>query len=151
MTHSPQDPEPENGPDALAGSLSRLFRAGPVPDRVDRVVAAAARERLTPAPRRRWQPLLLGAAGLAAAAGVAWMVWPTRTDPDSPTPSREVARVERWDVDGSGRVDILDALALAREIESGDAADSAWDLDGDGTVDQRDVDAVGQRAVRIDP
>ena len=168
MTTSSPIPDPERSPgeardalapEALAEELSRLLRPGPVPERVDRAVIDAARARLTLAPTRPWRPVLVRAATLAAAAGVALVLWLGRgrfgDQPDrGPGPGSgysDLARVERLDVDGSGRVDILDALALARAIESEDvAADLPWDMNGDGTVDQRDVDVVAQRAVRID-
>jgi hypothetical protein len=53
------------------------------------------------------------------------------------------------DVDGNGRVDVLDAFKLARFVESPGGADMQWDINGDGTVDSADVDAVAFSAVRL--
>jgi hypothetical protein len=56
--------------------------------------------------------------------------------------------VAREDVTGDGRVDILDAFALARRIERADVRQP--DLNSDGRVDQRDVEALAARAVRLE-
>ena len=56
----------------------------------------------------------------------------------------------RADIDGNGRVDILDAFRLARSIEARGPVDRKWDLNGDGRVDQADVDLVACAAVRLD-
>lgn len=54
------------------------------------------------------------------------------------------------DIDGNGRVDILDAFALARRIRSGAALREEWDFNGDGRVDRGDADVVALAAVRLD-
>jgi hypothetical protein len=56
-------------------------------------------------------------------------------------------RFERADVDQNGRVDILDAFALARRIQQGTAG--GFDFNGDGVVDKLDVDFVATQAVRL--
>jgi hypothetical protein len=53
----------------------------------------------------------------------------------------------RRDVDRNGRVDILDAFALARMIRQDDSAFN--DINGDGRSDQRDIDLVARDAVRL--
>ncbi len=53
------------------------------------------------------------------------------------------------DIDGNGKVDILDAFALARHIEGKQPADRTWDFNGDGLIDRRDVDTVALAAVRL--
>jgi len=53
------------------------------------------------------------------------------------------------DIAGNGRVDILDALALARSIKDNRVTDQPWDFNGDGAIDRQDVDAVAQTAVRL--
>ena len=45
-------------------------------------------------------------------------------------------------------MDILDALALAREIDRGTA--SQFDINRDGRVDRLDVQAVAAHAVRLE-
>jgi len=54
------------------------------------------------------------------------------------------------DIDGSGRVDILDAFTLARVLDERRAVERKWDVTGDGKVDRADVDAVAMSAVRLD-
>ena len=56
-------------------------------------------------------------------------------------------RFESADVDQSGRVDILDAFALARRIQQGTAG--GFDLNRDGVVDKLDVDLIAAQAVRL--
>jgi len=54
------------------------------------------------------------------------------------------------DIDGNGRVDILDAYVMARGLANeGTPPNPAWDINADGTIDQRDIDAVAQSAVRL--
>ena len=53
------------------------------------------------------------------------------------------------DIDGNGRVDILDAFTLARHIEARQPAEAMWDFNGDGLIDRRDVDTVALAAVRL--
>ncbi len=54
------------------------------------------------------------------------------------------------DIDGNGRVDILDAYAMARGLANESSPPNpAWDINADGTIDQRDIDAVAQSAVRL--
>jgi len=59
------------------------------------------------------------------------------------------AAIAREDVDRNGKVDILDAFALARKLQQGRTAGTALDLNGDGVVDQRDIDWVAARAVKL--
>ncbi len=52
------------------------------------------------------------------------------------------------DLDRSGRVTILDAFALARQLDSG-SSPAASDFNGDGLIDRGDVDAIAMLAVRL--
>ena len=54
------------------------------------------------------------------------------------------------DIDQDGRVDILDAFALARHIESPRETVGEWDMNGDGTVDRADVDVIARAAVSLE-
>ena len=56
----------------------------------------------------------------------------------------------RTDIDHNGRVDILDAFKLARQIESSNVQNKKLDFNGDGIVNQEDVDIVAMAAVHID-
>src|SRR5690606_29518660 len=66
------------------------------------------------------------------------------------------APAQPWDIDGSGRVNMVDAFVLARAIAAeeargdGSTPSALWDVTGDGVVDSGDVDAVAMRAVRLD-
>lgn len=64
-----------------------------------------------------------------------------RQEPQQPA---SVAR----DLDGNGRVDILDAFAIAREIQSG-RNQPGFDINGDGRLTQADVNEIAQRAVTL--
>lgn len=83
---------------------------------------------------------------LAAAASFAIGAWVSQTllhhKPGGP------ASLAREDINGDGRVDILDALALSRQIDRGTAG--RFDLNGDGRVDQQDVQAVAAHAVSLE-
>jgi hypothetical protein len=54
------------------------------------------------------------------------------------------------DLNGDGVVDMLDAFALARELEADAASRPQHDLNGDGVVDGRDVQILAARAVNLE-
>ena len=53
------------------------------------------------------------------------------------------------DIDRSGRLDIIDAYALALRLKSGEPVEAEWDINGDGKVDDEDVDEIGRRSVAV--
>jgi len=116
----PTTEQPETLPPALASRLRRLDRAEAILDpRTDRAVLEAARSYFAARPaaartrRSRWAlPLGAAAAVLLAAVLVRPIVFHT--------PSAD-------DVDGSGRVDVLDVLALARMRAAGGEASGISD------------------------
>jgi anti-sigma factor RsiW len=117
-------------------------------------VRAAAREAAVRgrAVRRRRQ--LRRTVAASAAAGLAGMaLWIGLEGPDA-SPSRRMADAAAHtvapDVNGDGRVDVLDAFAVARVIEAGGAPEPGWDLDGDANVDRRDVELIARAAVALD-
>ena len=124
-----------------------------VPPRVDEAVLAAARRQLARGRRvalaRKW------AMGGALATAVVLVVAFALIGPGL-LPHRERVRlpaapmVAREDVDRNGRVDILDAFALARRVESAGEFDVGWDMNDDGLVDSEDVDRVAMAAVKLD-
>lgn len=142
----PYDPNLE-APQGLMNDLKTLY--GPqsaIPPAVDEAVLARARREMV---RRRRRRLALRWARppAAAAALILWFVASPFSTPDVAPRSMEVAA---QDIDGNGRLDILDALALARNIQTDRTADQPWDFNGDGVIDRHDVDTVAQSAVSLD-
>ncbi len=102
------------------------------------------------AARRRSKLLrLVGLTSTLAAAAVALMIWvrPPGGNVDGQRPLASANSLKE-DVDGNGRVDILDAFAVARQLQRGNSV-VAVDLNGDGRTTQADVDALAQRAVML--
>ena len=161
-------------PDTLPQAVLDALRAcdGPVPlagEDYDQAILAGAREHLSAVRQRRRSRWVLtwaltGGGSVAAAAAVAVAFWigmdhngsspmgdpmaasenavPLGTPPPRPaTPG---------DLDHSGAIDILDAFALARQLESGDApAVTLADMTGDGRVDDLDVEYLASLAVAL--
>ena len=125
-----------NLPERLKGDLKALFAASvEVPVEVDRKMLAKAQRRMRRP--RRIVALRRFAAGAAAAAAIVIVVWLAGLF------------TNRADIDGSGRVDILDAFVLAKRIEAPEELTAELDINRDGVVDQKDVDEVAMRAVRL--
>jgi len=130
----PTTEQPETLPPAIASRLRRLDRAEAILDtRTDGAVLEAARSYFAARPaaararRARWAvPLGAAAAVLLAAVLVRPIVFHT--------PSAD-------DVDGSGRVDVLDVLALARMRAAGG--------DASGITDAR-IEELAYRIVALD-
>jgi len=138
------DPEAEL-PEPLRRALRRLGPAEDAPSALERSVLDAAAPFLAAArARRRRRRIGLLALPLAAAAAlVLWLGSGLRRS------AREAASGPTTaDLDGNGRVDILDAFQLARELEHGGAPREP-DLDGDGRVDRADVESLARLAVRL--
>ncbi len=144
-------------PPALVRDL-RALQAPPsaIPPTTDEAIFARARRQMSG--RRRSRLLVRWAVPPAAAAAVImWVVFNPLVTPDvddspnieaaDPVATRQIA--DHRDIDGNGRVDILDALALARHIKDNRVAEQPWDFNGDGAIDRRDVDTVAQSAVRL--
>ena len=131
----PTTEPPETLPPAIARRLRALDREQPIVDpRTDRAVLDGARSYFQARPaasrprRARWS-LPLGAAAAALLAAV--LMRPLMLE------SPEAAD----DVDGSGRVDVLDVLALARMRAAGG--------DASGITDAR-IDELAYRIVALD-
>ena len=114
-------------PQPLIDKLRRLDRApGVITARVDRTVAATAREHFSVRGARRWRRHgAWGAIAACAVLAVALAIGRQALDGEPALYS---------DVDGSGRIDIADVLALARS--------------GSG-VDEADLDAFAWRVVAL--
>jgi hypothetical protein len=140
------EPEPRV-PEELARDLTARFGTGvPVPPALDRRIVAGARATFARRRRRRAAWWI----GSAAAAIFIGCVLLPLLGPQAPEEPRagEVARAE--DFDGNGRVDIVDALLLARRVEKKSPLHASWDMNRDGTVDRRDAEAIARAAVRLE-
>ena len=115
-----------------------------IPPAIDRVIANAARQRLEKpsGARKIFSRWLLWPALATACVAFALLLFLTSRLSNTSTFARE-------DLNRDGRVDILDAFALARQIRDGGAAPAALDLNGDGVVNQRDTEIIAARAVAL--
>ena len=132
-------------PSGLASELKS--RHGPVPEipeAIDRAILTDAQRHLHQTipvrarANRRWRFAVIGSS-VAAACMLLFAL--NRQEPQQPA---SVAR----DFDGNGRVDILDAFAIAREIQHG-RNQPGFDINGDGRLTQADVNEIAQRAVTL--
>ncbi|MDB5171934.1 MAG: hypothetical protein JWN51_707 [Phycisphaerales bacterium] len=134
-------------PTRLRDDLLRLHApAVPVPPRID--AAILSRAKADYARRLRWRPVVRWTAVAASIAAIVAITFTLRFMLHHP-PSPQLARFAPGDVDGNGRVDILDAYLLAKRMAAGAKTDPAWDVNGDGVVNQKDVEWIANRAVRI--
>jgi len=120
-----------------------------VPPSIDETVLMAARRRLTSQARSgarwfRWRLRAVATALIVAAAIL------TRLSTNRPTPLPNQAAFIPGDLNHDGQVDILDALALAKQLKSGPPPGAQLDINGDGIVDERDVATIAARAVRLE-
>ena len=152
----------EELPDAVKAALRKRF--GPVPDvpsDINQSILADAKRHfeqndpaaLRPTKRRRvsvWQWTSIGCT--VAAACVLFLAMKAQQ------PQSEISFAAKSnavlgdaeltsDVDFNGRVDILDAFAMAREMRSGHAG--FRDMNRDGRFDQLDIDIVAREAVKL--
>lgn len=138
-------------PAGLAEGLRGLYEAPVVPESVDRAVLALARARAgsggSHRRRRRIDWRVGGALAAAAGLALATTVWMFGEVGGARGPGRVGPM---GDVDGSGTVDIVDALVLTRAIDGGLALQANWDLTGDGRVDLADVDRIATESVRLE-
>jgi len=126
----------------------------PVPPQVDEAILGKARQHMA---RRRRAWMVLRRAGLigtaaAAAVGLAvliWKPWHGQGGRSAEPLSARVALLDPKDIDRNGRVDILDAFSLARQVKAGGQLQRVQDVNGDGVIDEKDVDAVAMAAVSL--
>jgi hypothetical protein len=113
-----------------------------VPPALDEAILKQARDHFTSKPEptkfrfRNWVAL----AGATALIAIAIFILPR---------SKPTATTARHDINRDGQVDILDAFALAKSIESGQSG-QAHDQNDDGKLDDADVRAIASAAVRLD-
>ena len=138
---------------AIAAELRGAAIVPPaIPEEIDQRILWNARKRaaqIRRADRRGYRTILRPAWAAAAAVLLALAgVEVCRRDMVLPR-SLTTAQLAKGDIDADGRVDIVDALQLARAVEARGAVDPAWDVNADGVVDERDAEAVAMRAVAI--
>ncbi|HEX8522973.1 MAG TPA: dockerin type I domain-containing protein [Tepidisphaeraceae bacterium] len=125
--------------------LAALYGRSPaMHGRVDDAIVNAARAQLL---SRRRRTTLYRVGSLAAAAAVilfALQLGLLRSHHAAPQPLAVAAQ----DLNQDGRVDILDALYLARALERAQSQ-ASWDFNRDGQVDRKDADAIAASAVRL--
>ncbi|MFH1719778.1 MAG: dockerin type I domain-containing protein [Planctomycetota bacterium] len=155
MEHFDEDSSLKVSP-RLSADLEGLFKPQvQVPPEVDRAILDRAGEHfagLEPGKDRRrllhWRHLWRVA---AAAAVIIFAFSLDLTKKQQPPAGRSVRSESRAvDIDRNGRVDILDAFKLARQIESTTTAEESYDVNGDGLVNRGDVDFIAFAAVRLD-
>jgi hypothetical protein len=110
-----------------------------IPPAVDEAVTRSARAHLGKPERRRpsWLRLILWGSAPATAMLVFLLL---RHSPGN---------FAREDLNHDGKVDILDAFQLARELHSGSPPSPSHDVNGDGLVNQLDVERIAAHAVKL--
>ena len=153
----------DNGlPDSVRATLKNCYGPVPgVPSEIDNAILADARRHfeqhgpatLRPARRRRvsaWQWTAI-ASTVAAACVVLFALRPPQPNQESSVADRSDASPLddelRSDVDQNGRVDILDAFVMARQLRDGSG--EARDFNHDGRFDDLDIDFVAREAVKL--
>jgi hypothetical protein len=155
----PNQPDFDDLPEALIADLraAAARRTPAVPAALDEAIVRDARAGF--ARRRRFRLAGRGAIAAAAAAAAVLIALPLLRNGAPPTqhaastapvPTQVLGVMPAGeDVDGSGKVDILDAFVVARLIDVQQEIDEAYDVNGDGKVDQADVDRIALVAVDV--
>lgn len=148
-SRQPDDAE-LNAPPKLVAALQKS-RQRPIfiPRSTDERILRAAREHLQKpeSPRFNWLRIIwwgTAAAAIALLALLASQLW------RRPSVS-QISQVNtlREDINHDGRVDILDAFSLARQLKAGTQPTASTDVNGDGVVDERDVATLAAKAVEL--
>ena len=169
MDNGQRNHETLEGPPRLAAALKQLRPESIfVPPTVDEAVLKVARQHLCRPERKRanWFRLMPWTVAGAAVAVAVLLVSPYAKDFLRFGPSRKTAS-RGWqnnsgtqsqsqglasaseDLNHDGKVDILDALMLARKLQGAHIFDPHLDVNGDGIIDHRDVEAIAAHAVSL--
>ena len=163
--NQPNEDERIDAPEELIDALAdlhneRIF----IPPSIDESIMAEAKKHLKPAQAQRKQSNLIAWSGwgVALAASVVLVASltiqnqkPAISEMADSTPAPEAvvasanAPFEREDINQDRSVDILDAFALARQLESGGPVQTKLDFNNDGIIDRGDVDWIAQTSVKI--
>jgi hypothetical protein len=162
-------------PPRLIAALRQLPKESVfVPRTVDESLMKAARQHLFRSERKRpsWFRLLPWSVATAGLVAVLFLVYPRAKEfRTGSTSSRSTKSVQRgsentgesgvkWqshgladvreDLNGDGKVDILDAFMLAKKLQGAPSSDSRFDVNGDGVIDRRDVETIAAHAVSLE-
>jgi len=137
----------------LSADLNALFQPQiEVPPEVDRAVMDRAHKHLTPLQSGKSKSLRIHWGWrIAAAAAVIILAFSLDlTKQTGPATNRfSLDETQAADIDRNGRIDILDAFKLAKQIESAGPDETEWYIICDGLIDRSDVDLVALAAVRL--
>lgn len=130
---------------------------------LDQEIDAAAELHFNTRRRGWWIGPRSAVAGLAAAAALGLVVWIQPWQSSDPQPMAagpapaDLATTPlsiRGDINADGTVDIIDALVLARAVESDQPSEAIAlidaDFNGDGVVDSLDADTLATGIVRLE-
>ena len=120
-----------------------------IPPQVDQAVLQKAMKALARTKRTRRPRIGKPVAWIAAAASVALVVGiGALLRSTSKAPQQTILAAIPNDLDHNGRVDILDAFHLARQLDA-DIAPTLGDINSDGRIDRADVEAIAMKAVAL--
>lgn len=159
------EPQFDSLPKPIIDALREMDGPAVMPDPIrDADVLSGARQHLAGAvPRRRsrWRLAITGATSgaVAAAAMVGIVVYignpasePIAMQADEMAMTKAMPTITAppmpGDINHNGSVDILDAYALAKRIETGQV-DEMHDLNANDQIDQHDIDWIAHRAVAL--
>lgn len=127
-----------NLPERLLQDLKDIYApAVQVPRETDEKMLLMAERRCSAQARmRKLSVLARAAAAVAAIVVVSFLMIPSRSSVTG-------------DVDGNGKVNIVDAFCLARGIRDDSDLNPGWDVNGDGAVDDADVHFVAMASVSL--
>jgi len=172
-----EDYKDENleAPPRLIAALRQLPREPVfVPPTLNEGLMKAARQHLDRSEKKRigWFRLLPWSVATAGLAAVLFLVYPrAKESRTGSTFSRSTKSVQRgsentgesgvqWrpngladvreDLNGDGKVDILDAFMLAKKLQGAPSSDLQLDVNGDGVIDRRDVESIAAHAVSLE-
>ncbi len=137
--------------DEFKTDLGNLFKPQhSIPPEVDRAILDKASRKLIRPQRRHNIIRRIGIIAATAAVIILAFSLDLSRKPRQGTTVSYFAEAKSADIDHSGRVDILDAFKLARQIESAADVDTSLDMNGDGLVNRGDVEFIAKAAVRLD-
>ena len=141
------EPEPRDA-ERLKEEMKALFEppGGPPHGEGLQILMLAERRRLRKLRRRVLARMAgLAAAGIVCGIGLSMLIGRLKAREQPVLPAHGVT----MDINGDGRVDILDALALAQKVEAGAPYRAEWDLNGNGVLDRGDAVVLASTVVKL--